>query len=744
MKPDGRSLDIVVIGLGQGGGNIATEFYRRGYPALALNTAQSDLTALDPGGVYPALPVERRLYIGLDGYDGAGADPGYGSECVMEHALQIREAVMREAADADAVIIAAGLGGGTGSSVAALAKVLEPEGLPLVVLATLPSGTESGITKVNAMRAINELVAMPMLGWIFVDNSRLAELNQDVSIVDYFAHVNGQIASPVDALNRLNDRSDLKSIRSFDGEDLRKLLLSGGIMNYGVVELPNITVDEVVGALRDGLEGSDIMPAGFEMSSISYLGLVVEATDAALAETPISTFEKIDGEVKRETGGAAVYRGIYRSNEDGRPTLLRYMAACQSLPQRMRDILAEARREGGAIRDKLQVEMSSLDLGEVGDFELFRPGAKNRASERPRRSGGGRSSVPPSAIEDLRVDIMRPNRPAQSPQVKRVTGRARPLTPASPGSGSSSSSSSSSDRTSGPGSDKPGPAASEPLAPAMPSPSMLKKSVTPKAPANASVPPPPPASLSPPLGIQASSTASGPLPFAAPPVVAPSTSGIFTPPPAATTGSALASATAATPLAAMSVPPPQGPGARPMPTGAKPSAGPSTFPPPPPVMTAPAEIKSALESKAAKKSLPPIPVDESGLLDEPTPESVTHEIDIEAHFARQMREPSVVAMPLTAPPPPPPMDGEDSSGLPSPEVYDKLVSDFLHASDEDRRDDIADRLEADSQHEETVIRYYAVEAMSKLGREVFGNALLNATEDENEAVRAIAVEALRR
>jgi HEAT repeat protein len=101
-------------------------------------------------------------------------------------------------------------------------------------------------------------------------------------------------------------------------------------------------------------------------------------------------------------------------------------------------------------------------------------------------------------------------------------------------------------------------------------------------------------------------------------------------------------------------------------------------------------------------------------------------------------------MSTPAPPPRPPFDGEDSSGLPSPEVYDKLVSDFLHSDDEERRDDIADRLETDSQSEETVIRYYAVEAMSKLGREVFGNALLNATEDDNEAVRAIAVEALRR
>jgi len=720
VKPDGRSLDIVVIGLGQGGGNIATEFFRRGYPALALNTAQSDLTALDAGGVYPALPEERRLYIGLDGYDGAGADPGYGSECVREHALQIREAVMREAGDADAVILAAGLGGGTGSSLAALAKVLEPEGLPLIALATMPSHAESGIVKVNAVKAVNELLALPMLGWIFVDNSRLTELNQDVSIVDYFAHVNGLIASPIDAMNRLNDRGDLRSIRSFDGEDLRKLILSGGVLNYGVVELPSITVDEVVGALKDALDQSDIMPGGFELPTISYLGVVIEATDTALAETPISTFEKIDAEIKKETGGAAVYRGIYRTSEVGRPTLLRYMAACQQIPERMRDMLTEARREGGAIRDKLQTEMSSLDLGDLGDFDLFKPGAKNRASERPRRAQG-RNSAPPSGpapIEDLRVDIMRPNRPAQSPQVKRLSRNARPITPSSGSSGGGSSSSSTSQRGD-PGSDKPGPVDLPPPYPPSP----------PPIPASLAPPPAAPPSIAPPRRPPASSTtkSGGPL-------VMPPPGSLSPPPPAPASIPAAAKFPSIPGPPAMARTPPPSAGYPPQ-TTVTPSISPS------------AAAKDALASKSVpRKTVPPLPIDESSLLEEPTPESVTHEIDIEAHFARQMRDPQLVPQ-LSGPPPPPMLDDEAFElpiDLPSPEVYDKLVSDFLHASDDAVRDKIADRLEQDSESEETVIRYYAVEAMSKLGREVFGNALLNATEDENEAVRAIAVEALRR
>ena len=111
MKPEGRSLDVAVVGLGQAGGNIAAEFFRRGYRAMAFNTAQTDLIALDPGGVYPTLPADRRVYIGLDGYDGAGADPAYGKECIAENAERIRTAVVKMAAQADVLLLAAGLGG---------------------------------------------------------------------------------------------------------------------------------------------------------------------------------------------------------------------------------------------------------------------------------------------------------------------------------------------------------------------------------------------------------------------------------------------------------------------------------------------------------------------------------------------------------------------------------------------------------------------------------------------------------
>ena len=90
------------------------------------------------------------------------------------------------------------------------------------------------------------------------------------------------------------------------------------------------------------------------------------------------------------------------------------------------------------------------------------------------------------------------------------------------------------------------------------------------------------------------------------------------------------------------------------------------------------------------------------------------------------------------------MDLPSEGGTPGPEDYERLVQDYRRQRDDEARRFIAERLERDGMSPHTVVRYYAVEAMSKLGREAFADALLSATEDENEAVRAMAVEALRR
>jgi cell division protein FtsZ len=396
------ALEIVAVGLGQAGGNFAAELARRGYRAMAFNTAATDLSTLSSSGL--SLPDELRVYIGLDGHDGTGSDVNYARQCIAQNAAQIRERIAQHAAGADIVLITCGLGGGTGSAAAELVHVLEELSLPLMILATLPSSHESGLAKVNAVRAVNELVKEHLLGWIFVDNNRLAGSHGNVSLDRYYTEINRVVVDPLDALNHLNTREGVTPIRSLDGEDLRTLLLSHGLLNFGAKELTEVGTESVIEAVREAVQFSAIMPQGFAMDSLSSLGLVLEVPEAILAQTPFAQFERLSEQLKDKTGGAAVHLGLYRSGNADKATI-RLVCASQQLPEGVREMVASARREGSQLRDKLQQTLTGLDLGDIAEYEFLRTGPG--AVRQPR-------STDPAATPG--TPPRRPLRPSTTPQ----------------------------------------------------------------------------------------------------------------------------------------------------------------------------------------------------------------------------------------------------------------------------------------------------------------------------------------
>jgi cell division GTPase FtsZ len=416
MKPADRALNMVVVGLGQAGGNLASEFARLGYRAIALNTAHTDLSSLASTDRAAALSSDQRIYIGIDGYDGAGADMNYGRECIRENAERIREVVVRHAEGADVVVLTAGLGGGTGSSVSELVNVLSALDLPMITLATLPNEYESGIAKVNAVRAVSDLVKHENIGWIFADNSRLSSQHGGVSLDKYFEKINSVIIRPLDELNRLNNRKGIHPIRSLDGEDFRALLLSNGVLNYSEGLVPVLTTDMVIERVKESLQQNSMMPQGFAMEEIAYMGIVLEAGEEVLRGTPFSFFEQLNERLKNETGGAAIYMGVYRLDApiDGGSARLRVIASTQSLPEGIQAMVNDARREGGTLRDKLQRSISSLDLGEIEEFDLFRTTLRTGHGQQASRRRPGK---PQLAIPD-------------SP-TRRASERARAQTPSS-------------------------------------------------------------------------------------------------------------------------------------------------------------------------------------------------------------------------------------------------------------------------------------------------------------------------
>ena len=234
------------------------------------------------------------------------------------------------------------------------------------------------------MRGTNALVQMEGLSWIFVDNSRLAEAHSDVPMDRYYETINNVIVEPLDALNRMNSSSELLPIRTLDGEDLRRLLLAGGVINYASVELQSLEVDAVLKSLGNALQSSAIMPSGYALDQVATIGIVIQAPDEILSRTPYAFFDRLNENVKETTNGAACYLGVYRNRTKNSQAMLHLVCSSQQLPNGIVAMVNDARREGGVLRDKLQQTLAPLDVSELEQFDLFRTnhrtgvGQKNR------------------------------------------------------------------------------------------------------------------------------------------------------------------------------------------------------------------------------------------------------------------------------------------------------------------------------------------------------------------------------
>jgi cell division GTPase FtsZ len=418
------SLDLCAVGLGQAGGWLAAEWRRRGHRAIVLNTARSDLRGLL--GRQPGLevPADAQLDISIDGLDGAGHDPDFGRRCVKARSAAIRAAVEKHLGGADALLLMAGLGGGTGSAVDELARVLEQLEVPLVVVCTLPADSESAVAKVNAARAADAVLRLPVAGRVFVDNGRLLEAFPDVDVVSYFQKVNARVLQPLHDLNRLNGREDVYSLRSFDGEDLRRVLLSSGslLVHEQPLAAGAVSSSSLVDAVRRAVDGGDLLARGTDVGRVAYVGVVVIGGERALKAAPMQAFVDASAELKKLTQGGAVFDGVYVTADEQPPRVLVLVAALGS-PRRVAALVERAAVEGGALANKIAVDLGGVDTAALAGLSLFR-GPRGAGSQAP--TAASFTSLPPMSASDAsRASEL----PRAAPAVAAAAPAAASITP---------------------------------------------------------------------------------------------------------------------------------------------------------------------------------------------------------------------------------------------------------------------------------------------------------------------------
>lgn len=361
-----KSLEIGVVGLGQCGGNLAEEFYRRGYRAVAMNTSQTDLRGLQ-------LPDDQKLYIGIGGKDGAGQDVGIGRECIERHGERIAEQCGRILKGCECLLVTAGLGGGTGSNAATAVSILRSLNKPVSVMVTLPRNLEGSITKVNAVNATNNLAKVEVNSIVLVDNQKIFNVLDRLSIGSFYRKANGAVVRIFDEINRLSRDDDFLPVRSFDSEDFRKLFYTRGVLIYGVAELvlEDFQSEDRLGRqLKVLWDSSGLLSEGFDYAQASMAGLILMAPRDTIQGSSAKAYESLYRSVKELTGEGGIYAGLFQIPDGEQPRLYTLLGGLP-FPARMQDLLDQARQEGIALSQKILRELPMLDLGEIEGLDLF-------------------------------------------------------------------------------------------------------------------------------------------------------------------------------------------------------------------------------------------------------------------------------------------------------------------------------------------------------------------------------------
>lgn len=226
-------MKVVLIGVGQAGGKVTqvlAEFdHEMGFGAVqgafAVNTAKADLQSLD---------IDTML-IGQDRVKGhgVGGDNELGAEIMQAEATEVMDSLdARISTEAEAVIIVAGLGGGTGSGGSpALAKELKRVyDVPIYVLGILPGRDEGALYQANAGRSLKTVVRESDSA-LLIDND--AWRTSDETVEEGFQNINQQIAQRVGLLLASGEVVDGVAESVVDSSEIINTLKNGGIASLG-------------------------------------------------------------------------------------------------------------------------------------------------------------------------------------------------------------------------------------------------------------------------------------------------------------------------------------------------------------------------------------------------------------------------------------------------------------------------------------------------------------------------------
>lgn len=235
--------DILFLGIGQGGSNIAYEMQNRGFTSCYINTTIGDIKDLN---------INRRFIYHIPGATGCARDRIKALDYAKEYFNTIDTWLNTDFSVFENIYICFATGGGSGSGISpALLSILAKKypSKNFGAIAILPSSDESIMAKKNAVECFEQIKKIsPLLkNIIFLDNNSIRDKKK----------INTSFADDFDNFINIPNLNNVDG--NIDADEIQKLISMSGNVVFGNIEYKSIELNKIYPVPKSDCKGAFII-----------------------------------------------------------------------------------------------------------------------------------------------------------------------------------------------------------------------------------------------------------------------------------------------------------------------------------------------------------------------------------------------------------------------------------------------------------------------------------------------------